>query len=394
MSEKLWNEFEKFWDKNEIERMAEEYQYLYEHPENADDFCWVNEKDKLNTNSKAICWGVPNHILGDIDKAKVIVGLLNPGTHMESEVSEKCETVGDYIKNEMNKEMGENRDLVIRTKKKEYKIPFPGSSKEIYEDKFNKELDKYDFYYKHILDKENVLSQELKKLYELYNDNIDVLEDLKNHRRGPKENRIEHPLKKFAYYFFAYYKGCFVDKPNQNQIKAAISHYERIFKKISEAKSKSNNKKIDQEFEKALYDIKVSNIEFIPYRSFDSKSLRNLHNLESSNLSVKILIKKILGDKDTIVILRSIKDWKTLFNNICNEEGIDFEKDIAPSLYTFSSTQNAAISKGNIAPYKVEKDGNIKSVDEVIEKIRDIISLKDFEAYLDDIIANNNKGYF
>ena len=47
MSEKLWNEFEKFWDKNEIERMAEEYQYLYEHPENTDDFCWVNEKDKL-----------------------------------------------------------------------------------------------------------------------------------------------------------------------------------------------------------------------------------------------------------------------------------------------------------------------------------------------------------
>ena len=62
----------------------------------------------------------------------------------------------------MKEEMGENRDLVIRTKEKKYKIPFPGSSKEVYEEKFNKELSIYDFYYNHIVDKENVLSQELK----------------------------------------------------------------------------------------------------------------------------------------------------------------------------------------------------------------------------------------
>lgn len=369
MSEKLWNEFEKFWDKNEIERMAEEYQYLYEHPENADDFCWVNEKDKLNTNSKAICWGVPNHILGDIDKAKVIVGLLNPGTHMESEVSEKCDTVGKYIKEEVKIEKNSSRKV-------------DSESKEVYQGRANNIKELHKFYCEHILSKENVISKDLKTLYKMYKKDRGNLEYY-------LKNNDEYDFNLIAYYLGSYYSKVFSGK--ESMYKECIKHYLSIFDKMNQAELLGYE--VEKEFEKALYDIKVSNIEFIPYRSFDSKSLRNLHNLESSNLSAKILIKKILRDKDTIVILRSIKDWKTLFKNICNEEGIDFEKDIAPAIYKFKS-RTGAISKGNIAPYKVEKDGNIKSVDEVIEKIRDIISLKDFEAYLDDIIANNNKGCF
>lgn len=46
-------------------------------------------------------WGIPNHILGDIDKAKFIVGLLNPRTHMKKEESEACNTVGEYIEQEI-----------------------------------------------------------------------------------------------------------------------------------------------------------------------------------------------------------------------------------------------------------------------------------------------------
>lgn len=394
MSQNIFKNFENFWNKNDIKQKAEDYHNYFENTDKEGDFSWINEKDKSSLKKgdipKSMKWGIPNHILGDIDKAKFIIGLLNPGTNMIEKDAKKCETVGDYIKNEMNKEMEENRDLVIRTKEKKYKIPFPGSSKEIYEDKFNKELDKYDFYYKHILDKENVLSQELKKLYELYNDNIDIFEDLKKHNTGPKENRIEHPLKKFAYYFSTYYKGCFDGKPNQ--ITAAISHYERIFKKISEAKSKSNNKKIDQEFEKALFEMPITNIELIPYRT-EKKPDGELIGLESSKVSANAIIEKIMQDKDTIVILRSYEtktyNWKKLFEKICEEKNIDFKKDIKPSIYLFNSPQNGAISIDNIM--SANPNNSRKSEKQVVRELNESINLSDFEKELDHIIeANNN----
>ncbi|WP_245342082.1 hypothetical protein [Staphylococcus sp. GDX8P80P] len=103
-------------------------------------------------------------------------------------------------------------------------------------------------------------------------------------------------------------------------------------------------------------------------------------------MSAKILIKKILDDKETIVILRSIDKWETLFKSICDKEGINFKKDVAPSIYVFKG-QSGAISENNIAPYKSGNNGNINSIEKVICEIHDIIRLKDFEAYLDDIIA-------
>lgn len=394
MNQNIFKNFENFWNENEIKQKAKTYHSYFENPEKKRDFSWVNEKDKdslkKNNIEKSLNWGIPNHILGDIDKAKFIIGLLNPGTNMTEKDAKKCETVGDYIKNEMNKEMGENRDLVIRTDEKKYKIPFPGTSKEVYEEKFNKELNIYDFYYNHILDKENVLSQELKKLYELYNDNSDVIEDLKEHKIGSKENRIEHPLKKFAYYFFTYYKGCFDGKPNQTKV--AISHYERIFQKISEAKSKSNNKKIDQEFEKALFNMPITNIELIPYRT-EKKPGGKLIGLESSKVSANAIIEKIMQDKDTIVILRSYEtktyNWKKLFEKICEEKNIDFKKDIEPSIYLFNSPQNGAISIDNIM--SANPNNSRKAEKQVVRELNESINLSDFEKELDHIIeANNN----
>lgn len=389
MSQNIFKNFENFWNKNDIKQKAEDYHNYFENTDKEGDFSWINEKDKSSLKKgdipKSMKWGIPNHILGDIDKAKFIIGLLNPGTNMTEKDAKKCETVGDYIKNEMNKEMGENRDLVIRTDKKKYKIPFPGASKEIYEDKFNKELDKYDFYYKHILDKENVLSQELKKLYELYNDNINVFEDLKKHKIGSKENRIEHPLKKFAYYFFTYYKGCFDGKPSQR--KAAISHYEKIFKKINESKKTVNNKKIDQKFEKALFDMPITNVELVPYRT-KKKPDDELIGLESSKVSANAIIEKIMQDKDTIVILRSYEtetyNWKKLFEKICEEKNIDFKKDIEPSIYLFNSDQNGAISIDNIM--SANPNNSRKSEKQVVRELNESIKLSDLEKDLDTII--------
>lgn len=394
MSQNIFKNFENFWDENEIKQKAKVYHSYFEDPEKKGDFSWINEKDKdslkKNNIKKSLKWGIPNHILGDIDKAKFIIGLLNPGTNMTEKDANKCETVGTYIKSEMNEEIGENRDLVIRTKEKKYKIPFPGSSKEVYEEKFNKELNKYSFYYNHILDKENVLSQELKKLYELYNDNIDVFEDLKKHYVGKNENKIEHPLKKFAYYFSTYYKGCFDYNSKSSQIEVAICHYERIFQKISEAKRKGNNKEIDQKFEKALFNMPISNIELIPYRTEKAPEIKFL---ESSKVSANAIIEKIMQDKDTIVILRSYEtktySWKKLFEGICEEKNINFKTHIEPSIYIFKNKQGTALSANSIIP--ANSDNSIKSTEQVAKELNESINLSDFEKELDHIIeANNN----
>lgn len=302
---------------------------------------------------------------------------------MTKKDAEKCETIGTYIKNEMNEEMGENRELVIRTDKKKYKIPFPGASKEFYEEKFNKKMNIYDFYYNHILDKENVLSQELKKLYKVYNENIDTFEDLKNHKGGPKDDRIAHPLKNFAYYFCTYYKGCF---DGSSQIKAAIDHYEKnIFKKINKAKEKTDKKKIDQKFEKALFEMPITNIELIPYRFKNSEDGSKLIGLESSKVSANAIIEKIMQDKDTIVILRSYEAennrWPKLFKDICEERNINFKTHIEPSIYTFISSQNCSISADNIKP--ANPDNSIKSTKQVVKELNESINLSDFEKELD-----------
>lgn len=373
MSQNIFKNFENFWNENEIKKKAKAYHNYFENPEKEGEFSWINEKDKDNLKKKSIeksiKWGVPNHILGDIDKAKFIIGLINPGINMTKKDAEKCETIGTYIKNEMNEEMGENRELVIRrTKEEKYKIPFPGASKEFYEEKFNKKMNIYDFYYNHILDKENVLSQELKKLYKVYNENIDIFEDLKN-----------HTLKNFAYYFCTYYKGCF---DGSSQIKAAIDHYENIFEKINKAKRTTDKKTIDQKFEKALFEMPITNIELIPYRSEEAP---NDIGLESSKVSANAIIEKIMQDKDTIVILRSYEAannrWPKLFKDICEERNINFKTHIEPSIYTFTSFRNCSISADNIKP--ANPDNSIKSTKQVVKELNESINLSDFEKELD-----------
>ena len=63
--------------------------------------------------------GIPNHILGDIDNSKFIIGLLNPGINMKQDEAENCNTVGEYIE----------KNLKVKKELKE--ISFP--SKEVYE---------------------------------------------------------------------------------------------------------------------------------------------------------------------------------------------------------------------------------------------------------------------
>ncbi|MBI5973644.1 hypothetical protein [Staphylococcus caledonicus] len=293
MSNDLWNKFENFWNKEEVKEKAERYQELYKNPEIEDEeFSWINDNDRddlKRKKSKAIRWGIPNHILGDIDNAKFIVGLLNPRTHMKTKDSNDCETVGEYIQEEFAIEK------------------------------------------KYVNDKNNT---------------------------------------------------DFASK--------------EIFETMEEAEALGYD--VEEKFEKALYNIKVANIELIPYRTFGKGDLKNLKNLESSRLSVNTIIDKIKRDKDTVVFLRSYSfeddkydSWENLFINICNERNIDYERDIKPSIYKFKG-QSAAISKNNIVSTlsSPENNENVKSVSDVIDELHEEISLNKFKEELEELTKNND----
>lgn len=368
MSESLWNELEEFWDNGgNIEEKAEKYKELNENPESEEEFSWGHHQDeklkkKYGDGAKALHWGVPNHVLGDIDNAKVIIGLLNPRT--QTKESKNCDTVGEYIREERKNESNEDE------------------SNEFYVGDTDNDEQLHEFYRKHILSKENVLNKEIKalrKMYEEYNGSADIFVD--KHK--------EDDIKIVAYYFTTYYSKVF-SEGKDSLFKNALKHYTSIFDKMDETKKYTNKKDIEEKFEQALDKIKVANIELIPYRSYDSNSLNTLDNLESSKLSARIIIEKIKSDKDVIVILRSANRWKPFLTNICKEESIDYEKEIKPYIYEFINNENATISQGNIKLLSHTKKQSINNVEMVIDKIRDIISLKDFEKYLDDIISENS----
>ncbi|HBI0959558.1 TPA: hypothetical protein ACYS2D_001813 [Staphylococcus aureus] len=365
MSENIWKNFENFWNKNEIKQKSELYHNYFENPNKEESFSWINEKDKDSLKkiniSKSMKWGIPNHILGDIDNSKFIIGLLNPGINMKQDEAENCNTVGEYIEKE------------LKSEKKELKeISFP--SKEVYEKKINTELNKDDFYYNHILSKENVLSQELKKLYKIYNnDNLFF------------ENMEQKKMKNIGYYFSMYFKGVF------NSFELAKNHYKNIFEKMEKARVNVGSEVIQQKFEEALLKMPITNIELIPYRT---EKKPNQMELESSKISANAIIEKIIQDQHTIVILRSYDtekgyNWKNLLKEICEEKNIDFKSQIEPSIYIFVNPQNGSISKQNIKP--ANSNNSLKTIDQVIEELNRKINLSNFENELDSIIESNNK---
>ncbi|EEQ80971.1 hypothetical protein [Staphylococcus warneri] len=376
MSGNLWSEFETFWDRNEIEKKGERYQELYENPDKTDDtFTWVNEKDKLNKESKAANWGIPNHILGDIDNAKFIVGLFNPGTHMTAEQSEQCSTVGEYIQKEIEIE-----------KNTVYGVEF--ESKEIFEENANHNIKLHNFYFDHILSKENVISQELKKLYKIFKEN-------KNEFNLYLKNGKLERFNSVAYYLGQYYAHVF--EGSESAYVEGMNHYQTIFEKMNEAEQYVSD--IDQAFDKALSQMKITNIELLPYRTSTVGDIGFSKKYKSSQLSAKIIIEKLLADRDAVVILRSRAKWEGLFIDVCESKNIDYSLEIEPRLFELGTS--GAISKNNVYPVKDKKNNsNFKTehllssqkeeIKNIVDQLREEISLKDFEAYLDDIISKNN----
>lgn len=293
---------------------------------------------------------------------------------MKTKDSNDCETVGEYIQEE----------VAIEKKYVNDKNNTDFASKEIFEGDSDNKKELHDFYYNHILSKENVISQELKKLYKIYKEDKNEFDLITSDRKK---------LKLVTYYMCEYYSKSFEGKP---AYKIAMEHYKEIFETMEEAEALGYD--VEEKFEKALYNIKVANIELIPYRTFGKGDLKNLKNLESSRLSVNTIIDKIKRDKDTVVFLRSYSfeddkydSWENLFINICNERNIDYERDIKPSIYKFKG-QSAAISKNNIVSTlsSPENNENVKSVSDVIDELHEEISLNKFKEELEELTKNND----
>ncbi len=373
MSEKLWDEFIQFWDEDEIKEKAERYQELYENPEEIDnDFSWVNKKEKLNKISKAAMWGIPNHILGDIDNSKFIIGLFNPGTHMNKTTSEECSTVGEYIQSEVSLE----KNIVDG-------VEF--DSKEVYETNDVEISMLHDFYYNHILSKENVISQELKKLYKIYCENE---QEFKLYLQSGHSKRF----KAVAYYLGQYYSHVFHGS-GPGYVRC-MKHYSSIFEKMNKAKRYDSG--VEHKFEEALIKLKITNIELIPYRTSESNDIGFSKKQESSILSAKVILEKLLTDKESIVILRSRGKWEGLFKKECASKDVNYSQEIEPRLFELGTS--GAISYKNLYPVKKKKNNSKlknedlserykQEINKIVDELSEEIRLKEFEEYLDNVIA-------
>lgn len=101
-----WNNIGEFWNKTNIDNISEQYINLKnENINNLNNkFSWIHDEDKpfINTdNCKAADWGIPNQVLGNLENAKIIIGLFNPKSHMSNSQANKCLSVNNYIKNEL-----------------------------------------------------------------------------------------------------------------------------------------------------------------------------------------------------------------------------------------------------------------------------------------------------
>lgn len=338
-----WNNIEEFWNKTNINNISEQYINLKnENINNLNNkFSWIHDEDKpfINTdNCKAADWGIPNQVLGNLENAKIIIGLFNPKSHMSNSQANKCLSVNEYIKNELAESQND------------YNL-------EAHEFFINIED-----YKNHIFSKDNVISQELKSLYKLHNESVPILDQ--------KQTEI----KKVAYYYILYFSKSF-NKP----FREVNTYYKNMFDKINKLKSySSSNYDIENEFYFHLSTMRIYNVELVPYRSKNKNDLKvKTDKLPSSIFIAKQIINCILNEKDIKnkpkVILRSIKDWVNVMQKICEKLDINFNKEIAPYLYSFKS-QNAALSQNNILPYTTKN----QNVSEVINLIYQEISLTNF----------------
>lgn len=378
-----------FWSNHEdydIREKAREYIELYESNGNSDHFSWVHPEDApyiKENGCNAVRWGIPNQILGDIEKAKFIFGLYNPGTHMKNEESNECANIKEYVDRETEKE-SDIGDIDINFETKEYS-------------------ENTDFYLEHVISNQSVVQQELLKLYEIYKENPNDYDYLSEYKERAK---------KVAYYITSYYSGVFKNDKfvqGDSNYKKILNYYKQLFQKVIDIESivVENNMDYDVEYEfrKALENIAICNVEMVPYRSNEANNIktmtdRGLLNLPSTQKIADLIIEKLTRDTNTFAAFRKFRPsredgWKFLLEIIAEEKDINFSERIAPSLHYFSSknegeNQSASLSKSNIKSYDNSGEDGQSRVSEAVDDLLEELKMQPFVDELNEIIEENS----
>ncbi len=374
-------DLKEFWsnhDDYDIREKAREYIDLYNSNGNSDHFSFVHPEDEpyIKTDGcNAVRWGIPNQVLGDIEKAKFIFGLYNPGTQMKTGIGNKCKNINEYVEEEQ-KEEDNTGTVSVNFDSKEYS-------------------DDSNFYLEHVISDENIMSQELKKLYKVFKGNWGAVQK----ENGDYDSKV---VKKIAYYLSAYYSKVFMDNGPKNGFQNSMIYYCNLFEKMERAKvivkENSLNYDVEKAFNQAVENIAICNVEMVPYRSnmkgdIKKSKKKELVDLPSTSIVANLIVEKLIVDTDTIAIFRSFSPekktgWRYVLERNAEEQGINFKENIKPALYHFSG-QNAAFSKNNIKAYDTSAQNSQKKVDAAINTLLEELKIQPFVDELDEIIANN-----
>lgn len=261
------------WNKENILKLATRYNQFYNSKSEMKDtdFTWILEEDrrKIETSEGHRClqWGIPNQIIGDPQNANFYLCLFNPRVR-NSESSK--DNLKEYIHSENN---------------------------DVPDSEFHEEKDKY---YKQITfdvneenNNRNILAQELRYL----------ISDCKDNSGKISYDKLEINInKKSEYYLLKYYWPLF--KENENEIK------KDIFKKL-----------LDYNDEKLFDNLKVCDLELLPYRSDDKSGVAfkngyGLNGLSSTMKVAKLIVDRIQDENKPFAyfVCRSFGQWKLAIN--------------------------------------------------------------------------------
>lgn len=386
-----------FWSNHEdydIREKAREYIELYQSNGNSDHFSWVHPEDApyiKENGCNAVRWGIPNQIIGDIEKAKFVIGLLNPGTQIETEASNQCGNITEYVTAEQAEENNTGVDNVSF------------ESKEYSEDP--------NFYLDHVISNENIMSQELKKLYKIFKQDSSVFFTI--NKKG-KTIYNEEMIEKAAYYLFAYYSKAFMNfqyndkhkvvKSINGGIGDCMDYYYDLFEKMERAKAivkeKNLNYDVEQAFNQAVERMSICNVEIFPYRSNGRKDIKiedknSIKDLSSSRYISELVIDKLMYDKTSVAIFRNFSAWwEGLLESTLQNRNMELDGCLKQSIYYLINPRKGTLSKRNVVPYdsspKTCQEGESqRAADTIVEALLSELKIKSYVNELDKIIAEN-----
>lgn len=320
-----WEKFNPWLDDNE--NYTEEFiRQVDLYNRNTDSFSWLLEDDVqvLKETYNSLNYGIPTLVNGDVKNSNVFICLYNPATQVgyktAEDMSPSLHSKEEDLESYIELEVGASKVECIS---------------------FEDESNKYEQYYRHIINKKNILSLELAAMKEL--------------GREPKDDKE----RKKYYYLYQYFYPLF----NENRPAA--------FKMIS---------KIEE-----IPNFNLVNIELVPYRSKNKADIKfkkgkRHYDLKVSKFAASIVVNRILASlldesrEKPIFIFRSFAEWAdTIDRFIADKSNSEYISGVlGPEKYAyfkndfdwrnyafiFRNPQSARIAKNNLCRVMDEEEFN------------------------------------